>query len=228
MTRTILKTLSLAVVMAATAAFAQANAMNREGANLGTSACTRARWLGMLALRFLFLGLALSECEIANGAGRLAKIAGLFRSADNSGQPDPAALQTELQRYADDFLNKTTAGMDHYARTVGTTEARNQAAVWKLSVGSSVMSIVSGPNPTSNLVELVALATITRTVLEEVWVKTEQGKAFQPWLKDSRTLEANAWKIADGILTVDQQQELRGIIAQWSKSNAGSNPRKCC
>ena len=90
MTRTILKTLSLAVVMAATAAFAQANAMNREGANLGTSACTRARWLGMLALRFLFLGLALSECEIANGAGRLAKIAGLFRSADNSGQPDPA------------------------------------------------------------------------------------------------------------------------------------------
>jgi hypothetical protein len=135
-----------------------------------------------------------------------------------SGRPDPAALQAELQRYSDQFLGRTVAALDDYARSVGTLEARKQALEWKVSAGSAVVSIVSGPNPTANLVDFLALATIIRTALEE-WVKSAQGKALEPWLDTSRALETNAWELANGILKSEQQQELRDSIGQWWQSN---------
>ncbi|NJN05733.1 MAG: hypothetical protein HC814_04265, partial [Rhodobacteraceae bacterium] len=87
-------------------------------------------------------------------------------------------------------------------------------------MSASVVGTVSGLNPTANLVDLISLATITRTALEEDWTKAEQGAAFQPWLKISRALETDAWKLADGVLTPEQQQELKDGIRSWWDDNA--------
>jgi len=40
-----------------------------------------------------------------------------------SGQPDPAALQSQLQRYSDEYLYRTLGALDDYARDAGTSEA---------------------------------------------------------------------------------------------------------
>ncbi len=139
-----------------------------------------------------------------------------------SGQPEPAALQTELQRYADEFMARTVAAIEEYARIAGTPEARSQALTWKVSVSSAAVSIASGPNPTANLLDFLSLATITRVALEEEWSKSAEGQAFQPWLETSRSLEKEAWRLADGIFSTDQQSELRDGIQNWWQSNIGT------
>lgn len=62
----------------------------------------------------------------------------------------------------------------------------------------------------------------TRQVLEKHWVGTTNGVAFQPWLEAARILETNAWKLAHGALTPEQQQELRDAIRLSQESNTNS------
>jgi hypothetical protein len=139
-----------------------------------------------------------------------------------SGQIDPAVLQVEVQRYADEFMSQTVSAIDEYARMVGTGEAANQALRWKIALVTSVVSLASGPSPFASMVDMVTVATIMRSVLEEHWVKTPDGPAFQPWLESSRVLEADGWKLASGVLSPEQQVALRQVIARWLESNPGA------
>lgn len=132
---------------------------------------------------------------------------------------DPAALQLELQRYGDEYASRTSSALDEYAVLAGTPEARRQALQWKVSVTSASVMIASGASPIVGLMDMLAMSTITRTALEEVWVKTDGGAAFQPWLDASRALEGEAWILAGNCLTAEQQQELRDSIRQWWTNN---------
>src|SRR5262249_23777824 len=102
-----------------------------------------------------------------------------------------------------------------YAQTVRTDSARVQALRLKLVGGASLISIVSGPNPTANLLDLVSVTVLTRRTVEDYWVKTSNGEAFRPWLETSRMLETNVWQLADRLLTPKQVEELREAISQW-------------
>jgi hypothetical protein len=132
---------------------------------------------------------------------------------------DPAALQTELQRFSDEYLTRTMAALDDYARLGATPQDREQALIWKVSLGSSVISIVSGPNPLANLVDLLTLSTTTHLLLQDHWVRSAKGENFQPWFKVAQDLEARAWRLANGSLTKEQQDQLRNHITQWWQTN---------
>lgn len=134
---------------------------------------------------------------------------------------DPVVLQFELQRYVDDFASRTANALNEYSRHIGTDQARRQELAWKLAACTSAFSIASGPNPTANLIDLIAMSTVTRHALENHWVGTTNGAAFQPWLEAARVLETNAWKLADGVLTPEQQHELRDAIRLSQESNTG-------
>jgi hypothetical protein len=134
-------------------------------------------------------------------------------------QPDPAALQAEVLRYADDFAHQAAAAADDYARRVNTAEARLEALRWKLSLDSSALAIATGPNPTANLLDFVALATLMRVAVEERAPQVVPRCALEPALETTRILETNAWKLASGALTPNQQQELRAGMSRWHDEN---------
>lgn len=136
------------------------------------------------------------------------------RPEPGTARTDPEILQVRLQRFADDFATRTVAALDEYARHAGTPEARKQALTWKIGISSVAVNIVSGPNPTSNLIDLMSLASAMRLVLEE-WVGAGRGPAFEPWHEVSRVLETNAWNLAEGVFSPEQQQEVRDGIRQW-------------
>ena len=166
------------------------------------------------------LALGVSGCRLAEQTVKSPArvVTSLVPHADSS-KSDPAALQTELQRYADEYASRTAAALEDYARLTGTPEARRQALQWKASVGLAAVSIASGPNPQANLMDFLGLATVTRLVMEEVWIKTTNGPAFQPWLTVSRVLETNVWRLVPGVFSPEQQQELREAIRQWWEAN---------
>ncbi len=165
-------------------------------------------------------GLSWSGCRVAEETVQApVRAVGAIVPGKKSAQPEPGALQVELQRFADEYGSMTAAALDEYAKRANTQEARRQALQWKVSVGFAAMSIASGPNPQANLLDFLTLATITRTLLQEVLTKSTDGPAFQPWLATSLVLETNAWKLAGEVFSPEQQQELRDSIRQWWEAN---------
>ena len=132
-----------------------------------------------------------------------------------SAQPRLVEEQSQLQRFADDFAARSGQGLDQSAERLGTDAGREQVLRLKLLLGSSVLSIVSGPNPNANLLDLVSLTVLTRLSIQDYWMHTTNGAAFQPWLDASRDPEANVWGLAARFLQRDQVAELRAGIEEW-------------
>src|SRR5882724_10821554 len=119
--------------------------------------------------------LVFSGCQATN----INPVGAIIGSSKPSPPPvDPATLQGEVLRFADEYLDRTSYAIDDYAARVGTVEARHQAMVWKATGSASGVAIASGPNPTANLLDFLASTTVTRLGLEEVWIKTPAGEAF--------------------------------------------------
>lgn len=130
-------------------------------------------------------------------------------------QQDLIDEQIQLQRFADDFLARTGQALDESAERLGTDAGRAQVLQLKLISGSSLLSVVSGPNPGANLLDLVSVTVLTRKSVQDYWTKTTNGVAFRPWLDASRVLETNVWILAARFLQPTQVVELRLGIDQW-------------
>ena len=130
-------------------------------------------------------------------------------------QSDLVDEQIQLQRFADDFLARSGQALDACTERLGTDAGRAQVLSLKLISGSSLISVVSGPNPSANLLDLASVTVLTRMSVEDYWMKTTNGTAFQPWLDASRVLETNVWSLAGRFLDPEQVDELRLGIGQW-------------
>jgi hypothetical protein len=129
-------------------------------------------------------------------------------------QPRLVEEQAQLQRFADNFLAWGGQGLDKSAERLGTEAGREQVLRIKLLLGSSLLSIVSGPNPNANLLDLVCVTVLTRMSIEDYWMHTTNGAAFQPWLDVSRVLETNVWDLAARFLEPAHVAELRAAIKE--------------
>jgi hypothetical protein len=188
--------------------------------------CHPQAWSAMMALLMPVLALGLAGCQVAQETARLpGQMVTAVVPGMKSAPPDPAALQTAVLRYADDFTSRTAEALEDYVRRVNTPEARLQALTWRLAMDSAALGIATGPNPTANLVDFVALATLSRTFLEQRVPNAAPPGALDSWLEVSRALETNAWKLAEGFLTADQQVEFRAAMGRWCAQNskAGSS-----
>lgn len=132
-----------------------------------------------------------------------------------SSQPDPLDMQLQLQRFTDDSLARSEHALDDYTQQVGTDSARTEVLRLKLIGGASLLTIASGPNPSANLLDLVCVTVLTRRTVEDYWIKTPNGPAFQRWLETSRVLETNVWTLASRFLAPAQLDELRKGIDDW-------------
>jgi hypothetical protein len=132
-------------------------------------------------------------------------------------QSDLVDQQIQLQRFADDFIARLGQALDDCARRVGTDSGRAEVLRLRLVCGSSIISVVSGPNPRANLLDLVSVTTLSRMSVQDYWMKRPDGAAFQPWLDASRILETNVWQLAAQFLKPEQVDELRQGINQWYK-----------
>jgi len=112
-------------------------------------------------------------------------------------------------------MARTGQALDDCAERLGTDSGRVEVLRLKLTSGSSLLSVVSGPNPGANLLDLVSVAVLARMFVQDYWMKTTNGAAFQPWLDASRVLETNVWELAARFLQPAQIDELRLGINEW-------------
>src|SRR4051812_24097803 len=175
-----------------------------------TSLCPRGMKQALILLVGM-LGLTAGCTLLRLGRGEPARGA----SAKASAESQLVDEQAQLQRFTDDFLARAGQVLDDSAERLGTDSGRQEVLRIKLLIGSSLVSVVSGPNPNVNLLDLVSLTTLTRMSVENYWTKKTNGPVFEPWLATSRVLETNAWDLAARFLRPDQVNELRQGIEQW-------------
>lgn len=169
------------------------------------------------------LVLVLAGCSVVEHTAKLPfrTVEAVIPASRSSQAIDPAALQAQLLRYADDFSSRTGLGIDDYARSVNTPQASLEALQWKIAINSSVLGIATGGSPTANLIDFLALSSLTRAFLEQSAREASPPGAFDPWLNESRGLETNAWKLAERVLSPAHQAEFRAAIDQWLASHPG-------
>jgi len=173
-------------------------------------------------LCFSVLALIFAGCSILNRETVATKT--MIQSIGGNGNKSEvtnavALLQGQVMREADQFVGVVAQASDDFSARVGTIEARDAAQQWKLNEATVAYADASGENPTFNAVGMVTLASLSRMVVEDYWVGKKWGEAARPLLEAHRLLESNAWALVAGILTPDQQNELRGFIREVRKRN---------
>ncbi|HKE00398.1 MAG TPA: hypothetical protein VKE69_05265, partial [Planctomycetota bacterium] len=184
-----------------------------------------ARRTNRRALEAALIGLALAGCETARGVinapvDAFKSVFGIDGDDDKkTDRPNPAALQVDMQRFADDVVVRTSTALDEYVAKAGNPEARRKALRWKAQVANASISIASGPNPIANIVDFQALATFMRGVVEKHAEADGEGDALEPIVATARALEEEAWTLGGGVLGPKQQDELRQAIEEWKAAN---------
>ena len=177
----------------------------------------RSRWL-LAAL--VPLVLAVPACKLVKTTTELPGRAISTITPGQKGRPavDPVALQEVLLRFADEFSASVVAGADQLRRG---TNAPDPAEVlqWKIAFVTQTCSIASGPSAIADLLDMTVFVTVTRAGLEDHWAPKMFGESARSLVKDCRNAETNIWQIASGVLTAQQQAQLREAIEVWRRRN---------
>jgi hypothetical protein len=124
-------------------------------------------------------------------------------------------LQLEVMRFADEYAGRTRESVNQFQKGLEDPDERLLAQNWKVQQASSAYTIASGPNPISNALDMVVLASLSRMVIDDTWVSDNYGERALPVRETHRSLEAGAWQLVDGVLTPEQVVKLRELITQW-------------
>lgn len=131
---------------------------------------------------------------------------------------DPVEVQHTLLRFAGEFSESMIGGVNQLRKGTNVLAA-TEILDWKIAIGTETCSIVSGPNPIGNMLDMVTFVSVTRKSLEKHWLPTVYGKSARPMLDSCRNAEQQIWMLAGRALTPEQLIELSLAIDEWYQKN---------
>lgn len=129
-------------------------------------------------------------------------------------------LQSRNMRFADEYVGaliEVAHGIE-----LSTTERmqRYRLSGWLLAEANAAYVYASADNAVAGTLDLITLATISRMVVEDSGAAQLTDRAAS-LLAVQRNQEAVAWQLADGVLTQQQQDDLKRLLADWRASHPG-------
>ncbi len=128
-----------------------------------------------------------------------------------------AEVQVGVMRYADDYVARVLQSARQIQAT--TPEARLALIDWQLGQATAAYEIATGANPLLNALDMVALAALTRTSLQDYFVPKVFGESGRPLLATCDALEPEAWDGVSKVLKPSAEARLRAAIAKWQAAN---------
>ncbi len=124
-------------------------------------------------------------------------------------------LQLEVMRFADEYTGRSREAVTQLQQELQNPQQRLEAQNWKVRQASAAYTIASGPNPVSNALDMVVLASLSRMVIDDAWVNDRYGARAKALQETHRSLEAGAWQLVSGWLTQEQVAQLHQLIDKW-------------
>ena len=129
------------------------------------------------------------------------------------------SLQLTVMSFADEYVARTGEAISRFQAQTENPEDRLLTQDWRVGQATSAYTIASGPNPVTNALDMVVLASLSRMRLEDHWVVERFGPRLKPLQETYRRVEVEAWQIVDGVLTEEQSRRLKEIMTQWRASH---------
>ena len=82
----------------------------------------------------------------------------------------------------------------------------------RISSTTTLLTLATGPNVLTNLLDMVVVMTRGRMMVEDYWLPEVYGESARPFLETCREMESQLWQMVTPILTAAQQEELRQTI----------------
>ena len=180
------------------------------------------------ALAPLLLAFSLCGCAALNGALELPERGVRALLALNRENPvaDPVELQSQLLRFADNYVDTLNLAAGKLQQENGEPTGRRVVLTRRISVTNDVLAVATGANAYANLLDMVILAGLNRMNVEDYWLPKRYGDSALPLLLASREAEKEAWRIAATALQPAQIDELRAAIRAWhAQYPDGRSPR---
>jgi hypothetical protein len=128
-------------------------------------------------------------------------------------------LQLRVMRFADEYVGRTKDAVLYFQTAARSPEERLTAQTWKVQQAQAAYINASGPNPASNAVDMVVLASLSRMVIEDPVVSKRYGDRLRPVRDAHRELEVRAWGLVTEVLTESQTAQLHDIINRWRREH---------
>jgi hypothetical protein len=127
-------------------------------------------------------------------------------------------LQSQVMSFADRFVATLAPAFGKYERTSPSSENRRRALGDTVYPMAAAYIIAAESDPGVALLDMVAMVTLGRMIIEEVGPK-ELGSEVEPVLQAYQTAEEDIWDIARQVLTPDQQNQLYTLIQEWRQEH---------
>jgi hypothetical protein len=162
---------------------------------------------GLVVLAVAASALALAGC----GA-----IRGLFPESKKEEAASSRLLQLQARnmRYADMYVGTLMEATRRLEMAEGDPQQRYALSGWLLAEANAAYTAASADNAYLGCLDLVTLATLSRMTIEQIGPERFPEQAASV-LAVHRELENSAWELAAGILTPDQQSDLRRVLVEW-------------
>ena len=130
--------------------------------------------------------------------------------------------QAQNMRFADHYVSSLIEVVHREEFVLGDAAQRYALSGWMLAQANTAYISASGDNSLIGCLDLIALATLSRMAIEDAGPRRFPAAA-PTLLAVHRTLETEAWRLSDGVLTPTQQSDLRVLLEQWHTQNAGAD-----
>lgn len=191
----------------------------RSGAKNGASRTV------LLLILTLSLG---SGCTLIRGTLELPDkaIQAMLRFDKEAEAVDPVELQSQLLRFADNYLEGVHPTIGKVLRRGAKATDRRNILQRRISLTEDIVAVATGANTFANLLDMVILVTLYRMNVEDFWLPQRFGESAKPLLLVSQDAEKEIWRIAATALKKEQIDELRDGIRAWhEKHPGGRSPR---
>ncbi len=169
--------------------------------------CTRYRQ-DVLYLPLLVLVTALQGCST------LTQLLPSHREAEERAER-MQELQLRVMRFSDAYVGRVREAALAYQSGPASGQQRLNAQEWKVQQSTAAYTIASGSNPLISTLDMVVLATLSRMVIDDAWVRAGAGERGQVLLDTHVSLEADAWRLVEDVLNEQQKSELHEVIDRW-------------
>ncbi len=178
------------------------------------------RWLPKIVI-LIALALSADGCSLLKNTLELPEngIRSLFSLNQDNDSPDPVELQSQLLRFADNYIDAINLASWGLQRSDGQPAARRTLLRRRIAITNDVLAIATAANTNANLLDMVILVSLNRMSVADFWLPQRYGESAKTLLLASQEAEKEIWRIAATALKPEQIKELRTAIQTWHEQH---------
>ncbi len=178
------------------------------------------KWLPKILL-LLTLALNASGCSLLKNTLELPEkgIRSMLSLNQGNGAPDPVELQSQLLRFADNYIDAINFASRGLQQENGTPAARRTLLRRRIAITNDVLAIATAANTYANLLDMTILVSLNRMDIDHFWIPQRYGESAKPLLLAAQEAEKEIWRIAATTLKPEQIKELRAAIQSWHEQH---------